>query len=74
MVTYAANAYAHAQPGVKQELCPAGCALENPYVFDATARELHQMAQRGQIQIVDEHRDVRGGETLIDRISFLRLR
>lgn len=74
MSTIAASVYIEAEPGIKQQLAHAGCALENPYVFDATARELRLMAQRGQIEILEEHLDARGGESLIDRFSFRRLR
>jgi hypothetical protein len=52
----------------------AGCSLENPFVYDSVARDLKAMADRGLIQIVNEHHAPLGGDTLIDRLQFKRLR
>jgi hypothetical protein len=75
MRTLAHSAYLDSEFGVLQELPKAGSSLENPYVFDETARELKSMADRGLVRIVDEHRVVAAGtEPLIDRLLFVRLR
>jgi hypothetical protein len=49
-------------------------ARTRPLVFDATAREIKQMAPGGLIQIVNEQaRDTESGP-LIERLAFRRLR
>lgn len=74
MFTIAHSAYVNSQFGVEEELPRAGSALENPFVFDATARELKEMATKGLVEIVAE-RTVAGSESrLIDRLRFRRLR
>jgi hypothetical protein len=72
MRTLAQSAYLESEFGVLQELPRAGSALENPFVFDAAAHELKQMAEAGLVKIVDEHRSPSG--SLIDRLRFMRLR
>lgn len=72
MRTLAESAYLESEFGVPHELPRAGSALENPFVFDAAAHELKQMAERGLVKIVDEHRSASG--SLIDRLRFMRLR
>jgi hypothetical protein len=74
MRTLAQSAYCESEFGVEQELPRAGSALENPFVFDATAQELHDMARDGLIEIVDEHRHPAADGSLIDRLRFKRLR
>ncbi|MBW8831078.1 MAG: hypothetical protein JF606_16965 [Burkholderiales bacterium] len=74
MRTLAQSAYLDSEFGVQQELPRVGSALENPYVFDATARELHDMARDGLVEIVDEHRRSTRSESLIDRLTFKRIR
>ena len=74
MSTLANNVYRDSQFGVLQDLPRAGSSLENPYVFDATARELKAFASRGLVEIVSEHLVVGGTEPLIDRLKFKRLR
>jgi hypothetical protein len=59
--------------GVECELPRAGSSLENPYVYDASARELKAMAERGLIEVVQEQTRSLGDETLIRRFSFRRL-
>ena len=55
-----------------EELPHAGSPLENPYVFDASARELKAMADRGLVEIIDEHTSRVADEMLIDRLHFRR--
>jgi hypothetical protein len=74
MRTFAQTAYLDSELGTLCELPSAGTTLENPYVYDASARELKEMASKGLVEIVDEQR---GGGTfgdLIRRVTFQRLR
>jgi hypothetical protein len=72
--TLAHSLYLDSEFGVPQELPRAGSSLENPFVFDASARELKQMAQLGLVEILSERLANDGEELLIDRLSFKRLR
>jgi hypothetical protein len=58
---------------VETDLPRAGYALENPFVYDAVAREFKQMAQRGLVEIVREHRAY-GDEPPIDSLRYRRVR
>jgi hypothetical protein len=73
MYTLAQSIYLDSTFGVEEELPRAGSALENPYVFDASARELKDMAARGLLKIVEEHVSRWGDEALIDRLRFRRV-
>ena len=42
--------------GAIEELPRSGSALENPYVFDAVARDFKKMAASGLVEIVAEGR------------------
>jgi hypothetical protein len=72
--TLAHSVYLDSEFGVLQELPKAGSTLENPYVYDATARELKSMADRGLLRIVDEHCSAAQDEPLIDKLCFVRMR
>ena len=74
MRTLAQSAYLDSEFGTLSELPSSGSPLENPYVYDASARELKVMASEGLLKIVDERRGDgdRGG--LISRLTFERLR
>jgi hypothetical protein len=72
--TLAHSVYLDSEFGVPQELPKAGSALENPYVYDATAKELKSMADRGLLRVVDEHVAGSHDEPLIDKLHFVRLR
>lgn len=74
MNTLAHALYIDSGFGVEQELPRAGSALENPFVFDAAARELKALAAEGRVEIVHERSSSRAGESLIDRLRFKRLR
>jgi hypothetical protein len=74
MQTLAQNAYLDSEFGAFSELPKAGSPLENPYVYDASARELKAMALRGLVKIVEEHRTDDSPEALISRLKFQRLR
>jgi hypothetical protein len=73
MKTLAQTAYLDSSFGVDQELPRAGSALENVYVFDASARELKSMAAQGLVEIVEEHSTQVADEVLIDRLRFRRV-
>lgn len=66
--------YLDSELGVPTELDPAGTALENPYVYDSAARDLKAMADQGLVKITTEQIRRGEGSTLIERISFERLR
>ena len=74
MSTLAQNAYFDSDFGTLNELPSAGSPLENPYVYDASARELKDMASRGLVRIVEERRRNDGSGELISRLTFERLR
>jgi len=74
MLTLAEAAYLDSRFGLETELPRAGSALENPFVFDASARELKRLAERGLIQVTCEQTAMRADECLIERFSFKRLR
>jgi len=67
--------YLDSEFGVAQDLPRAGSTLENPFVYDAVARELKEMADRGLVEIVDERvTRFAQDEPLVERLSFRRLR
>ena len=74
MSTLAQNAYFDSEFGALSELPSAGSPLENPYVYDASARELKAMAARGLVRIVEERRRDDGSQELISHLTFERLR
>ncbi len=74
MRTLAEVAYLNSQFGVENELPRAGTTLENPYVYDASARELKALAARGLIEITQESTAIADDEPLIERLHFVRLR
>ena len=74
MRTLAQNVFLESEIGTLSELPSAGTSLENPYVYDASAKELKAMASQGLLKIVEERRgDPRSG-ALISRLTFERLR
>jgi hypothetical protein len=74
MATIARSTYLDSEFGVLTELESAGSSLENPYVYDAVAREIKSMAREGLVEITREHTRPDASEPLIDRISFVRVR
>jgi len=59
---------------VDQELPRAGTTLENPFVYDAVAKEFKELAKRGLVQIVEESTHEADEGTLIDSLRYRRLR
>ena len=74
MGSHAVRVYLEAEAGKPTELPRAGSSLEHPLVFDSAAQELKAMADKGLVAIVDERSSVRLGATLIDRLTFVKLR
>jgi hypothetical protein len=74
MRSHAARIYHEAKAGTPTELPRAGSSLEHPLVFDSAAKDIKAMADKGLVAIVDERSSVRLGETLIDRLTFVKLR
>ena len=74
MRTLAQSAYLDSEFGALSELPSVGTPLENPYVYDASARELKAMASQGLVKIVEERRRSDGPGELISRLTFERLR
>jgi hypothetical protein len=73
MLSLARSMFLDSEISVEQELPHVGSALENPFVYDAVARELKQMALHGLVEIVQEHRSTHG-ELLIDSLRYRRMR
>jgi hypothetical protein len=73
MHTLAQSAYLDSEFGTFSELPSAGTPLENPYVYDSSAREIKAMAAKGLVRIVEEKRSAQRGD-LISRLTFQRLR
>jgi hypothetical protein len=65
--------YLDSQFGEIQDLPRAGSTLENPFVYDAVARELKAMAALGLVEIVHEQTRL-VPEPLVDNLRFRRLR
>ena len=74
MPTLAQSFYLDSQFNMPTELSAAGSTLENPYVYDATAKELKAMADCGLVEILREEWTTQQGDELIQRLSFKRLR
>lgn len=73
MGTISESLYRDSEFGALQDLPHGGSSLEHPHVFDAIARDLQAMAQRGIVEIVHK-REVRvGDEVLIDQLQFRRI-
>lgn len=73
MTSIAMRVHALAPIGAVTELPCAGTWLENPFVYDAAAREIKALAASGCTEIVDEQRRVQGDEALTVRLAFRRL-
>lgn len=73
MLSLAQSLFLDSELRVEQELPHVGSVLENPFVFDAVAREFEQMAERGLVEIVQEHKS-NHSEPLIDSLRYRRVR
>jgi len=74
MLSLAQSLFLDSELRVEQELPHAGSTLENPFVYDAVAREFKQMASRGLVEIVQEHTVPHNAEPLIGSLRYQRLR
>ena len=74
MRTLAEAAYLDSSFDEAVELPHAGSPLENPFVYDVSARELKALAEQGLLEIVTERTAQFADERLISHLSFRRLR
>ena len=74
MQTLATSAYLEADVGVVSELRREGSSLENPYAYDAAAREIKALAEQGLVAVVDERTSGDPGMRLTTAIRFKKLR
>lgn len=73
MTSIAQTFHARAPIGAVVELPAAGTWLENPYVYDAAARDIKALARSGCTEIVDERVAQIRGEPVTVRLAFRRL-
>jgi len=73
MRTLAQGIYASADIGTEVTLPHCGSWLENPQVYDASAREIKDLAERGLVRIVSERTVVSGDQSLITDLVFSKL-
>ena len=73
MMSFAESLIAFTPVGLVTELPRAGTTLENPFVYDAAAREIKQFAERGEVAIVVEDCVCSIDGQVISRLSFQRL-
>lgn len=52
----------------------AGTPLENPWVFDAGAKDVQAMASRGDVDIVHQQTRMVAGQEVITDLTFRRCR
>lgn len=74
MLSLARSMFLDSELRVEQELPHAGSALENPFVYDAVAREFKQMAQSGLVEIVREQPLPHSTPQLIGSLRYRRVR
>jgi hypothetical protein len=74
MPSLARSLFMDSELAVDCELPRAGTPLENPFVYDAVAREFKQMAYSGLVEILGEHAQINEAGTLIDSLQYRRVR
>jgi hypothetical protein len=74
MLSFAESLLVRTPLGGTTVLPCAGTVLENPFVYDAAAREMKEHARRGRVEIIDEIRMPVGTEQIVSRLAFRRLR
>jgi hypothetical protein len=72
MTSIAQSIHAVAPIGAVTELPAAGTSLENPFVYDAAAREIKEMVNMGCTEVVDERVARCGNEFLTVYLAFRR--
>jgi hypothetical protein len=73
MRTLAQGIYAGAEIGTELSLPRSGSWLENSFVYDASAREIKLLAERGLVRIVGEQTVVSDDRSLITGLVFIKL-
>lgn len=74
MYTLAQSIYLDSSHGETLDMPHAGSSLENVFVYDAVARDMKKFAERGLIEIVNEHQRATDDGFVIDQLRFRRLR
>ncbi len=74
MITLAHRLYMDTKAGATVPLHRSGTGLENPFVFDACARDIKALADLGCVDIVSEQRGKLHHEDLITDLVFKKLR
>ena len=74
MITLARRFYMDTEVGSTTPLPRAGTGMENPFVFDASAREIKALAAQGLVHIDTERTGAASGAVLITDLVFTRLR
>jgi hypothetical protein len=73
MSSIAMTMFLDSSPGELVDLPHAGSALEHPLVFDSAAREIHQLAADGRVEVVQQQVKTVGEDTLIEELRFRRI-
>ena len=73
MTTIALRLFRDAEVGTVIPLARAGSGLENPFVYDASARDLKQLEQQGRLRVVDERKAAASDGDLITYLAFTKL-
>lgn len=73
MRTLARGIYASAGVGIEVMLPHSGSWLENALVYDASAREIKALAERGLVRIVSKRTVASGTRSVITELVFSKL-
>lgn len=73
MPSIAESVHATAPIGAVVELPGPGTWLENPFAYDAAARDIKALVQRGCTEIVEEVTRLVGSEVVTVKLAFRRL-
>lgn len=74
MYTLAQAIYLDSSYGEPLDMPRAGSPLENVFVYDSVARDMKKLAERGLIEIVNEHQRPTDDGFVIDQLRYRRLR
>ena len=74
MKTIAWRVYMEAPMGASTQLPRSGNGLENPFVYDASARDLKRLEAQGLLHILHEQRGRCGTDEVITDVTFAKLR
>ena len=73
MNTIAGSIYRDAAIGSTVVLSKVGTWLDDPYFYDASARDIKGLAKRGLVKIVSERKAACGDEAMITELVFTKL-